>query len=152
MSPRGSTTSAPVGNAKKNNNANDSANGNNGNNNANALVCVWCEVLFFLFTNKQLQTKNSLLLVCPPARLKCSETRYDAEEPNELTIHVGDRVHILKKNEQTGARKYNFVQVRLCFKYYDVCFRVATIYTAGWWLGQSKRGKGWLPGDFVVPL
>jgi hypothetical protein len=64
------------------------------------------------------------------ADLYVCETRYDAEASNELTIHVGDRVKILKKNDQTG-----------------------------WWLGQSQRGKGWLPQEvngqqslFVVAL
>lgn len=51
------------------------------------------------------------------------ETRYDAEERNELTIVPGDRLRVVKRNEETG-----------------------------WCLGVSTRGKGWFPSDFVREL
>ena len=57
-----------------------------------------------------------------PAAFVC-EARYDADEPNELTIVPGDRVRVLKRNDETG-----------------------------WYLCVSRRGKGWAPGSFLAPL
>jgi hypothetical protein len=55
---------------------------------------------------------------------------YDAEEERELTIRLGDTLHVLRKNEATG-----------------------------WWLGEvvdvaesddepRLGSRGWFPGDF----
>lgn len=59
-----------------------------------------------------------------PSGVECvCETRYDAEEKNELTILPGDRIRVVKRNDETG-----------------------------WSLGVSSRGKGWFPMDFVKEL
>ena len=59
--------------------------------------------------------------ICKYTKVYICEARYDAEEPNELTVVPGDRVKVLRRNDETG-----------------------------WWLCISRRGKGWAPAGFLA--
>ena len=64
--------------------------------------CLVVVVVVVLDGSLVVSPRPAVLPLAAKPQLYVCETRYDAEEANELTILVGDRVKVLKKNLETG--------------------------------------------------